>query len=486
MDMTMLRARGATAAAALMAATLLLPAGDALAAPTKVEPGFNLFSAEQDVEIGRQSAAEAERQLPILNDRQVQTYIDSMTRRLAAYAPGPEFPYQGKVVNANDINAFALPGGFLYVNRGLINTARTEGELAGVIAHEIAHIALRHGTHNASKAYAAQAGLGVLGGLLGRGQGRTTQSIINVVGGLGLNAVFLKYSRDAETQADIVGAQIMAQAGYDPMGMVSLFELLQSQGGGGSIEFLSDHPAPENRAARIRQEAAQIGAPTRTAGSSAAFQDAQRRLGGMASTASGPVRRMDSSARRSEYPSRVGRVDVAPPSGRFQEFRQRDDFFRIEVPEGWRGYESDNGYGVTLVPEGGVVEASGGQQSIVYGAIVNHYDPFEAGTAGGYPDLRQATDDLIDQIRRTNSHLDRASRALRTTIDGQPALTTTLSGISPTTGEEERVRVVTRELSDGHVVYALFIVPGRDAALYDRTFDRMMDSLNINERVIHR
>src|SRR5207302_5995934 len=140
-----------------------------------------------------------------------------------------KLPCQLRVVNPKDINGFALRGGYVYVDRGAITAARTEGELGGVVAHEISHVALRHGTHNASKAYLAQAGLGVLGGILGRGQSGTTQQIINVVGGLGLNAVFLKYSRDAETQADIMGSQIMARAGYDPMEMASFFEILRRQ-----------------------------------------------------------------------------------------------------------------------------------------------------------------------------------------------------------------------------------------------------------------
>src|SRR5688572_7985290 len=131
----------------------------ALAAPalaqTQVKPGFNVFSAEQDVEIGQQSAAEAEQQLPLLRDRGTDDYINDLVKDLAQHAPGPKFPYQAKVVNAADVNAFALPGGYMYVNRGLVQSARSESELAGVLSHEIAHIALRHGTHNASKAYMA-------------------------------------------------------------------------------------------------------------------------------------------------------------------------------------------------------------------------------------------------------------------------------------------------------------------------------------------
>src|SRR5213593_2095523 len=232
-----------------------------LAQPTQVKPGFNIFSEQQDVEIGRQSAAEAERQLPLLNDRRVEGYATEIIRRLAAAAPGAKYPYQIRVVNASDINAFSLPGGFMYVNRGLIEAARTEPELAAVLAHEMAHVALRHGTHQASKAYMTQAGLGILGGLLGRG-GNSGQ-VIQAVGGLGLNALFLKFSRDMEYQADTVGAQIMARSGYDPRAMADFFQVLRNEQRSNPsrlAQFFSDHPAPADREARIRQEAQRIGA----------------------------------------------------------------------------------------------------------------------------------------------------------------------------------------------------------------------------------
>src|SRR5262249_26367124 len=134
-------------------------------AQTKLQPGFNLFTPEQDVEVGRESVVKAEQQLPILNDAEITAYVDRIGQRLAAKAGGFPFKYQFKVVNASDINAFALPGGFVYVNRGVLDSASNEGEVAGVMAHEVSHVALRHGTHQASKAFLADAGLTVLTGI---------------------------------------------------------------------------------------------------------------------------------------------------------------------------------------------------------------------------------------------------------------------------------------------------------------------------------
>jgi predicted Zn-dependent protease len=163
-------------------------------------------------------------------------------------------------VNTSDINAFALPGGYVYVNRGLIEAVRNEGELAGVLAHEMAHVAQRHGTSQASKAYGAQIGVGLLGQVLG---GRDHRLGIGeqLLGNLGLSALFMKFSRGAESEADRVGAQMMSRAGYDPMAMASFFDLLAAQQRGNSSgvsQFFSDHPSPQNRSASIRAQAAQL------------------------------------------------------------------------------------------------------------------------------------------------------------------------------------------------------------------------------------
>ena len=194
-------------AAIMLACTCLIytPAGaQTAAAQTQVKSGFNMFSPEQDVEIGRQSAAEVDSQLPFVTNQTAEDFVNDVGGRLTPQAPGPKFFYQFRVVDASDLNAFALPGGYLYVNRGVLESAKNEGEVAGVLAHEIAHVALRHGTYNASKAYLTQAGIGLLGAVLGGKVDNNTAQIVNVLGGFGLNALFLKYSRDAETQADVV------------------------------------------------------------------------------------------------------------------------------------------------------------------------------------------------------------------------------------------------------------------------------------------
>ncbi|MEO8036785.1 MAG: M48 family metallopeptidase, partial [Acidobacteriota bacterium] len=263
-------------AIALLVVMSMMPA--IASAQTRIKPGFNLFSPEQDVQVGQQSAQQAEQQLPILRNSEVESYVNAIGQKLAKNAGGPNFPYSFKVVNASDINAFALPGGPIYINRGVLEQAHNEGEVAGVIAHEISHVALRHGTHQASKAYAAQMGISILGGLLGGKVGGGAADIINAVGGLGLNALFLKYSRDLESQADVRGAQILAATGYSPNDMVSFFQTLEKADTSKKTSWLSDHPAPPDRIRRIQQEAQVLqvnGSPTTNV---AQLQSVQSRL----------------------------------------------------------------------------------------------------------------------------------------------------------------------------------------------------------------
>src|SRR5438477_3341967 len=209
--------------------------------------------------MGRESVKEAEKQLQILNNQQATTYIDALGKSLAAHAPGDKYPFQFKIVNDTAINAFALPGGFIYINRGAIEAADNESQIAGVIAHEIGHVVLRHGTHQISRAYVAQAPLAILGGVLGSG---SIGSILGQLGvGFGLNSLFLKYSRDAESQADLMGTQILHDSGYDPRGMVDFFEKLQAQSKEKTSQFFSDHPVPENRISNVQKEIEKLGGP---------------------------------------------------------------------------------------------------------------------------------------------------------------------------------------------------------------------------------
>jgi Zn-dependent protease with chaperone function len=484
-------------AVALGFALLMAAATDVAVAQTQVKPGFNLFSAEQDQEIGKQSAAAAEQQLPMLRDKSIDAYIAKIGARLAAVAPGEAFNYQFKVVNASDINAFALPGGYMYVNRGLIEAAENEGQLAGVMAHEMAHVALRHGTSQASKAYVAEAGLSLLGGLVGKDD-RSTEQRIATLGGFGLNALFLKYSRSAEEQADVTGAQMLAAAGYDPRDMANFFAVLareQNRNPGKVEQFFSSHPAPANRAARIDDEIRLLAVkPIRPVGGFAPTQAKLTRMRPAASLqqiAAGQSRPAPAASPRNDRPA--PEITVAGPSAQFGVFAQRNGLFEIGHPDDWRVYEADQGYGVVIAPEGGFVDTGGRERDLISGVIVNHYDPFEdeAGNRAdnlieGNSSLVRATNDLLGTILRTNPDLEMLRDSeRRNRLDGAPSLSVTLAGRSPITRQQERVTLFTREVADDHIVYVLFIAAERDYERLNETFNRMISSLRVDADAAH-
>ena len=245
---------GRTSASAI--AALLVTAS--LSAQTIIQPRKNSFSPSQDVQLGRQAAAEVRRSLPMLNDPPTDALVEQIGRRLVAAVPArfaqSAFRYSFDVVNLREINAFALPGGPMFLYRGMLQAARTDDEVAGVMAHELSHVILRHGTLQAAKAQKFQIGA-IAGQILGSIVGGQKGAIISQGSQIGLSTYFLKYSREYEREADLLGAQLMARAGYDPRQMANMFRTIQQQGGNSGPEFLSDHPDPGNRYDAIVREA---------------------------------------------------------------------------------------------------------------------------------------------------------------------------------------------------------------------------------------
>src|SRR5262245_28079097 len=233
--------------------------GLAAAQRTQLKPGWNLFSPQQDMQVGKQAATDAQRKLPMCNSRKADAYLTQLGKRLTDHlnTNGVTYPWEFHCVNDRSINAFALPGGYVFVNRGAIEAADNEAELAAVMAHELSHVALRHGTNQATKAQAAQAGVGIFGAIFG---GSTGGALLTQLGSFTAGGVLLKYSRGAETQADVMGTQVLYDSGYDPRAMAQFFEKLnQETKGKNPPEFLSDHPNPENRVERVDEEIEKLG-----------------------------------------------------------------------------------------------------------------------------------------------------------------------------------------------------------------------------------
>ncbi len=214
---------------------------------------LSLISVQQEVEIGRQAQQQIRKEVPELRDAAVTNYVASVGRKLAARAKGPKYPYGFSVANYREINAFALPGGPVWVHRGAIQAAATESQLAGVLAHEIAHISQRHAADKITKSLVANGLLGLLGAILGNDAGgaRAAQAGARILAG----GYMLKFSRDDEREADSVGVEMMRRAGWDPRGMIEFMETIRRAQGNnpsGVEVFLSSHPAPAERAGRLR------------------------------------------------------------------------------------------------------------------------------------------------------------------------------------------------------------------------------------------
>ena len=217
--------------------------------PVTGKSELSLVSESQEIQIGQQAAQEVAQTIGLYNDANAQSYVAQLGKRMAANSERPNLPWEFHVVEDASVNAFALPGGFIYVTRGLMTSINDEAELATVIGHEIGHVTNRHSVQQISKAQIAQLGLGI-GSILSSDIAKFGQ-----LASAGLSVLFLKYSRDAENQADQAGFRYALNQNYDVREMTKVFETLNrisGEGGGGKLpEWLATHPNPENRIQHI-------------------------------------------------------------------------------------------------------------------------------------------------------------------------------------------------------------------------------------------
>ena len=446
-----------------------------LGAQTRITPPDNKYTVAQDVELGRKAASEARSQLPVMRDDAVTSYVEVLGRRLVDVIPSelrhPEFQYTFETVNVREINAFALPGGPMFVNRGMIEAANSEGEVAGVMAHELSHVILRHGTAQASKATKYEIGqlLGAIGGaIIGGGLG----TVVAQGTQFGLGAAFLRFGRDFERQADLEGAQIMARAGYDPREMANMFKTIEKQSGSGGPEWLSDHPNPGNRYDYINKEAAALRVASHP-NDNEAFNRVRSHLRSLprAPTTEEATR----NASRGGNSRRSGGADRPPsgraesPSGRYQTYRE-GNIFQISVPSNWRELPDSNS--VTFAPEGAYGTYNG--SSVFTHGIQLGLERNEA------HDLRTATDELVDSLARGNPRLSQQSGYFNTTIDGRRGLQTTLSNVSDATRRDEVILLVSTQTRDGNLFYAVAVAPRDEYSRYEATFQRVISSIRLD------
>jgi hypothetical protein len=356
----------------------------------------------------------------------------------------------------------------MFINRGMLEKAHNEGEIAGVMAHELSHVALRHGTAQATKATPYEIGT-IAGAVLGAIIGGRTGSVIAQGTQFGLGTAFLRFSREYERQADILGTHIMARAGYDPRDMANVFKTIERESGPGGPQWLSDHPNPGDRYSYINQEARALHVEERPH-DTRAFQDVQAHLRTLPPAPSAEQAARGAGRNTGPGTGTAGRRPtpnrVARPDRRFASYTE-GNLFRVSVPGNWREIPGNNE--VTFAPEG------------AYGDV-NGQNVFTHGTQMGVArnethDLETATDELIQSLGQGNPQLRRASNSSRGSLGGRQALRTSLTNVSEVTGNEERIELYTAVMRDGTLFYVIGVAPQAEYGDYSSVFSKVVRSI---------
>ena len=462
------------------AAPLLIALCVCAAAPlaqTGIKLPKNKYTPQQDVQLGLEAAAEVRKQYPIIQDEKIQSYLTALGDRLVAAAPSelkqPVYQYSFTPVNLKEINAFALPGGPMFVQRGMFDAAAAEGEVVGVMAHELSHVLLRHGTANATKAENPWLQLGQLAGAVGGAVvGGGMGSLVAQGSQFGLGTILLRYSRDFEKQADLLGAQIMAKAGYDPRALAHMFETIEKEAGasGGNPQWLSSHPNPGNRTQYITREAESLAIAS--AADASRFQPIKAVFASLpaAKTMSELARAKSNTPEHTAAPSTGTPGQPVPaPSGQYQPIKG-GGVFQASVPSNWTALRSKSS--IRVVPQNGYGQMNGQ-------AVFSHGIEFGVTTARSR-DLREATKALLDAIAHSNPEMRLAGeqRALR--ISQRSAIGSAIVSPSPL-GGQEIVGLYTAFLTDGSLFYYLTVAPEKEVAAFQETFRRIGESIRLTD-----
>ena len=420
-------------------------------------PGFNLFSKQQDIELGQEAAAQVRQKVTVVQNQFLQDYVQRVGKRLTTQPEATGWPFNFTVILDPSINAFALPGGAMFINTGAIAGADNEAQLAGVMGHEMSHVILRHGTNQASKARMFEIPAALAGAVIGNGSmlGQLTQLGI----GLGVNSVLLSYSRGAESEADALGSRLMSEAGYNPIELAHFFEKLQSAGGGSrTLQFLSDHPNPGNREKAIEAEVRSL--PHHEYGfQTGEFERAKAEVAKLPK--GGPAGNVRGSANTDPAAVR--------PSRTLQPFQGRN--FSLSYPSNWQVFGDQNSDSVTIAPREALVQSSNGNTQIGYGVVASYFFPDTKGQS-----LRQATDDLIHHLSASNSGMQAADNGRTLKVNGNSALITTLASKSALTGGPETDALLTINRPDG-LFYMVFIAPASEFKDLEDVYNSIVQSV---------
>jgi Zn-dependent protease with chaperone function len=470
-----------TPSARAAALTLAICAPAMLLAQTTIKLPKNKYTPEQDVKIGREAADQVRKQYPIITNDAIAGYLTTIGDRLVAASPSEfkqsVYEYSFTPVNLKEINAFALPGGPMFVHRGMFDAAASEGEVAGVMAHELSHVLLRHGTANATKAENPWLQLGSIAGVVGGAMlGGAAGSAVAQGSQFGLGTLLTRYSRDFEKQADILGAQIMALAGYDPRALAHMFETIakesQAHGGGGTPQWLSDHPDPGNRTQYITKEAEHL--TIASAADDSGFEPIKKAFASLP-----PAKSMADLARGKQQQQQRGTAEhsggtpgqpVPPPSSQYRAI-SGGRVFQASVPSDWTTISSKSS--MKVVPQNGYGELNGQ-------TIFSHGVEFGIGRAASR-DLQEATKAWLSAVEQGNPDLRVDGQPQTTRLSQRSAVATSLVNTSPL-GGQERIDVYTTFLYDGSLFYFLTVAPQKDAEAFQESFRRIAGSIRLTDR----
>jgi Zn-dependent protease with chaperone function len=447
-------------------------------AQTQIKLPKNKYTPEQDVKLGKEAAAEVRQQYPVIQDEGINKYLSGLGDRLVAVAPPelkhPAYEYSFTPVNLKEINAFALPGGPMFVNRGMFTAAAAEGEVVGVMAHELAHVLLRHGTANVSKAQNPWLQIGQMAGMIGGAMvGGAMGSAIAQGSEFGLGTLLLRYGRDFEKQADLLGAQMMARAGYDPRALGRMFETIaaesKSSGGGGTPQWLSSHPNPGNRTVYINKEAEMLSVAS--AADMSGFEPIKATFAALPAAGSMSDKSRAKGEAGGEAPVSVGTPGqpVPAPAAQYKNI-SGGKVFEASVPSNWTAVPSKSS--IKVVPQNGYGQLNGQ-------TVFSHGIEFGV-TKANTRDLQEATNSWLKAVAQSNPELKLAGEQQQIKMSQRSAIATPLANPSPL-GGVERVGVYTTFLADGTLFYYLTVVPDKEAAAFQEAFQKIGQSIKLTE-----
>ncbi|MBV9669696.1 MAG: M48 family metalloprotease [Acidobacteriales bacterium] len=456
---------GSRALALVLVALMIAPPG--AFARQQVLQGADAISVEQEIQLGQQAAQQTRQKEQVIPDNsEITQYVRHLGQSLVSVAPGDKWPFEFHVINTKDVNAFALPGGPMFINIGAIMMADHENELAGVMAHEMSHVIDRHATRAYTKQQKYQVGLGILGAVLG-GRGGLGQ-IADLGAQFAVGSYFLKNSRTAESQADLLGTDIMHDAGYDPRGLADFFGKLEEVGNRGP-QFLSDHPDPGNRRQAVIQEMNSL-QPRQYRGDSAEWIRIKQMVGSLDRPGSGVP--AGSRGGQQEQPQELGDAGNIRPSSTLQTLNH--NLYSVQYPSNWQ-VMGDPSSDVTIAPEGGVAQNQQGQAEVAYGVMISGFEPEQRGGSA----LDDGTHELIDQLRQGNQDMRQAGSEENIKVNGMPGKSIEFTSRSPLQGQKERDWLVTVERPDNSILYLVFVAPDRDFRSLRPTFERMLRSVHL-------